>query len=395
MIARRSISLEPGFFVDLLTSAPDDGDSVNVFESCFSKWVGTRGAVAFSSGRSAMAAVLRALPRADRHEVVVPAYTLKTLVPVIEKAGFTVRFADVSPDTFNVTEETLAKMLSEKTLAVIAADMFGNPCDASAIADVAHAAGAVFIEDAAHATGSTLDGLPLGLHADATFFSFDSIKPVSAYGGGIVVSSDADLVGRIRELVPRVPGRRGSVLRRVLSGVVERSIQMTPLYRAALMVLSTESLRNRVMARYMESRDSTVPPVDRRWLSAQARLAERSLGRLEDEILFRREVAGEIIDGLSDVIRFQRPIEGGISNGYFLVGRLEKDVLKFQRSAVIRGIDVGCHEEITDFAPPIEARRDYPAAWEVFRTAVQLPCHPRITPRQAIKIVSEVRRLLH
>lgn len=392
MIPRRAIPIRFGDFFEILKDAESAHDLL-AFESAFARFVGVRGAVSFASGRAAMAMALDEGRGPGRDEVLVPAYTLKTLVPLIAALGFKIRYADIDPHTFNVTAETLAPCLSERTHAVLAPDLFGNPLDLAPIAALCRAKGAFLLEDAAHAAGSLRDGAPVGRGADAAFFSFDTIKPINAFGGGILVSDDEAFLTRIRQRRPTLPGLRGPVLKKILGNVFERGLQATGGYALALRLLASDTLREPLIHAYLAKRDATVPRRERLWLAGQARLAKAQLDSLPARIERRRALADRLIQALQGRVEFQREVSGALSNRYFLVG-LVPEAKAVQRRLLRAGLDVGREEEITDFVPPFTQAAAFPVAWKVYTQALQFPCSPDFSEAEQETLLRRARKVL-
>ena len=77
----------------------------------FAKYIGVRHALAVSSGRYALELILRALELEKRAEVIIPAYTLKELVPIIQGLGLKAVAADIDPHTFNLSQSSISEKL--------------------------------------------------------------------------------------------------------------------------------------------------------------------------------------------------------------------------------------------------------------------------------------------
>lgn len=107
-------------------------------------------------------------------------------------------FADVSPDTGNLDPDAAKAALTPNTTVVAGVDYAGHPIDAAPLRSVAHDAGALLLEDAAHSVGGTWHGRPVGDLADLTTLSFFPTKNLTTAEGGAVVSPRPDLVAGAR-----------------------------------------------------------------------------------------------------------------------------------------------------------------------------------------------------
>jgi len=112
--------------------------------------------------------------------------------------GARVSFADVQADSLNIDPGCVAQQISHDTRAIIAVDYTGQPADLEELRAQAERAGAVLIEDAAHALGGTYKGRPVGSIAHLTTFSLHPVKQITTGEGGVVTTSDERLASRLR-----------------------------------------------------------------------------------------------------------------------------------------------------------------------------------------------------
>ena len=148
-----------------------------------------------SSGRAALTLILRAVARGSaRRRVIVPAYTCFSVAASVVKAGLELVPCDVDPGTLDFDFGQLRALIAEEPpLAVVSVHLFGLPADIAAARALAHAAGAVLVDDAAQAFGFRRGEAWLGTEGDVGFFSFGRGKTVSACGGGAVVTNSPEL----------------------------------------------------------------------------------------------------------------------------------------------------------------------------------------------------------
>jgi len=157
----------------------------------------------------------------DRDEVVLPAYGCFSLPSSIVRAGLRIRLVDLARGGFELDRAGLDPLLGPRTLAVIVPHLLGYPLATQAIADAARQAGAVLIDDAAQALGASRDGMPAGAAGAAGILSFGRGKPLSAMGGGAIVTRDAALAARLERVLALLPaGAPGSRLRSAGSAAV-------------------------------------------------------------------------------------------------------------------------------------------------------------------------------
>lgn len=174
------------------------GDECRRFEQEFAEWTGARHAVAVVNGTVALEAALHALGVGAGDEVVVTPRSFVASAACVVAVGATPIFADVDPDSQNLTADTIACVLSPRTRAVICVHLAGMPCDMDPILALARDNGLFVIEDCAQAHGATYRGRAVGTLGDIGTWSFCQDKIMTTGGeGGMLTTNDADLWSRI------------------------------------------------------------------------------------------------------------------------------------------------------------------------------------------------------
>jgi len=155
-------------------------------------------AVATSSGTAALEILLRYVGVAGR-TVIVPANTFYATAAAAISAGARPVFADVDPATFALSPAAVERALAPDTAAVVLVHVAGLITPrAEEIRRLCQDRGVALIEDAAHAHGSTLDGMFAGSFGVGAAFSFYPTKVVTCGEGGMIVTSSADLADEAR-----------------------------------------------------------------------------------------------------------------------------------------------------------------------------------------------------
>mgnify|MGYP001207961108 CR=1 FL=1 len=168
-----------------------------LLEKEFAEKLGVKYAYACNSGSAAVHTAVAAVNPEPGDEIVTTSVTdMGALTPIIFQGAIPV-FADVDPKTLNVTAETIEKVLSEKTRAIIVTHLFGNPCEMKAIMELADTRGIPVIEDAAQAFLAAVDGRYVGTIGAIGAFSFQQGKQMTCGEGGIVVTDDDELARRM------------------------------------------------------------------------------------------------------------------------------------------------------------------------------------------------------
>jgi dTDP-4-amino-4,6-dideoxygalactose transaminase len=145
-----------------------------------------------------LALVASGIGRGD--EVVVPSLSFIATANAARYVGAVPVFADVDEATQNLTPETVAPHLTERTRAVILVDQAGVPADLDAMRKLCDPRGITVVEDAACAAGSVYRGRPVGAGAHIATFSFHPRKLLTTGEGGMIVTPDSGVAARLRRL---------------------------------------------------------------------------------------------------------------------------------------------------------------------------------------------------
>lgn len=166
------------------------GSMNNRFEAAFAKKVRANYAVTFNSGTSTLHAALYAAGVGYGDEVIIPPLTVISNLSVVLASNAVPVFADVDPDTFNISPESIKERITERTKAIMPVPLYGLPCDFDPILEIAKERGIVVINDAAEALGAEYKGRPIAEICPITSFSLENSKHITTGDGGIVVSME-------------------------------------------------------------------------------------------------------------------------------------------------------------------------------------------------------------
>lgn len=175
------------------------GPKTEQFEQEFAKYVGSRFAVALNSGTAALHLAMDILGIGPGDEVIVPSITFISTVHAVSYVGATPVFADIEPDSMNISPADIERKITDKTKAVIVVHMGGHPCDMEAIHELAHSRGIKVVEDAAHACGAEYKGKKIGSISDITCFSFHAVKNLTSGEGGAITCNTEWMNRKLRE----------------------------------------------------------------------------------------------------------------------------------------------------------------------------------------------------
>ncbi len=177
------------------------GKAVQNFEKEFAAYCGAAQAIGVGNGTDAITLALRALGVGPGDEVITTANTFIGTTEPIGLAGAKPVFCDIDPLTYNLDPDKLEQAITEKTRAVIAVHLYGQPAPIEAIKKITEPRGIALVEDAAQAHGAEYHGQRIGSLGHAACFSFYPGKNLGAYGdGGAVVTNSSELADRVRML---------------------------------------------------------------------------------------------------------------------------------------------------------------------------------------------------
>jgi len=169
------------------------------FESKLSEYAG-KYAVALDSGLSAIIVFLRLKGLSCGDEIAVPAYLCERVGLGLLAEGYRLNFIDVD-DNYNISLSDLEKKISVKTKAVIVVHSYGIACDVEGARDISKKYGAIIVEDSAQSFGGRLNGKLLGTIGDGGVYSFGWFKPMTAMGGGALISNNKAIIEKAKEVV--------------------------------------------------------------------------------------------------------------------------------------------------------------------------------------------------
>ena len=170
------------------------GPLVDDFEKKFEKkFTNKLPCIAVGSGTDALhlAYLLAGIKKND--EIICPVFTCTaTNIPLLY-IGAKIKFADIDPDTLNISIDHVKKLITKKTKAIVFVNYGGLPCNLKELNIIAKKNNIKLIQDAAQSLGSTYNKKPITEYSDFTIFSFQAIKHISSGDGGLLCIKDKNL----------------------------------------------------------------------------------------------------------------------------------------------------------------------------------------------------------
>ncbi len=340
------------------------GPKLPEFERRFAAYVGTRHAVAVSSGTCGLHVVLHAMGIGAGDEVITTPFSFIASANCILFVNATPVFVDIDPETWNIDPLRVAGAVTKRTRAILPVDVFGRPADMDALNAIARERGLRVLEDSCEALGATYKGRRAGALADAGVFGFYPNKQITTGEGGMITTDDDDI------------------------------------HRLAV------SLRN-------QGRDAGMGWLAHARLGYNFRLSDincalgiAQLGRIDDILAGRARVARWYHDRLAgdNRLRFQISIPETQVSWFVLVVRLTDDYTRADRDRIIQSL-TAAGIGASNYFPPIHLQPfyvekfgfepgDFPICEALCDRTLALPFHTQLTEADVDRVCAELRKLL-
>lgn len=189
--------IEP-LFTDIFNSGMlTNAKYVSLLEEKVAEYLGVAHVVAVSSCTSGLILSHQALGLSG--EVIMPSFTFSATAHSLAWNRLDPVLVDSDRQTFNIDIDLTEAKINSRTSAILAVDIFGNPCDRQSLKDLAIKYGIKLIVDSAHGMGSLYRGEPLGGWGDAEVFSLSPTKVMVAGEGGLIATNDSQFAGQLKK----------------------------------------------------------------------------------------------------------------------------------------------------------------------------------------------------
>ena len=360
------------------------GERCIKFEEEFARFFGTKYAVAVSSGTAAIHVALASLRLDPGSEVITsPITDVGTVTPIIYENLIPV-FADVDPETLNVTPESIAERITEKTKVIMPVHLWGAPCEMDPIMELAEEKDLIVIEDCAQAHGATYKGKLVGSIGDMGCFSLMNGKHITTGGeGGAVITNEEE-------------------------------------YRQNALLASRSGFATWATIRF----DIVYPVLNYRLTEIQAAIGLVQLKKLPNIVSRRRELSMRLAELISDLdaVKFPKILEDSEPSFWFLplfvdLDRVKVSLDKFAEALRGEGIPVGARYTVAPmyeytfmkerntygrsqcpWCCPLYGRRiEYadscPNAKEALQRVLTVPIHESCTEKEVEDLASALRKV--
>jgi perosamine synthetase len=162
------------------------------FESLFADAVGAPHCAAVSSGTAGLHLCMRLVGVGPGDEVITSPYSFVASANCAIYEGATPVFADIDPRTFNLDPAAVEAVVTDKTKAIVAVDIFGYPAEYDELLAICDRHGLALIEDSCEALGARYKGRPLGSHGHPAVWAFYPNKQMTTGEGGAVTTGSSE-----------------------------------------------------------------------------------------------------------------------------------------------------------------------------------------------------------
>lgn len=172
------------------------GKFVKKFEKKICQFFNVKHAISVNSWTSGLVTIIGAIGIKPGDEVITTPWTMCcTATSVLHWNGIPV-FCDIEPDTFNINPHLVEKLITKRTKAIVAVDIFGHGCDIEKLKKICRKNNIYLITDSAQAPGARDNLGYVGTKSDIGGFSFNFHKHVHSGEGGVIVTNDKNLAKR-------------------------------------------------------------------------------------------------------------------------------------------------------------------------------------------------------
>jgi perosamine synthetase len=334
------------------------GDEIPAFEQEFAEYAGAKHGIAVTSGTTALQLAVAAAGVGEGDEVLVPASTNVATALAAYHCGAVPVPIDSEPRTGNLDVNLVESLITPRTRAIIPVHLFGHPVDMDRLLEIARAHGLIVIEDCAESHGATVRTRVTGSLGDMGCFSFYANKVITTGEGGMVVTSDDRYAERLRSL------------RNLAFG--------TPRF------VHQEAGFNFRMTGY------------------QAAMGRVQLGKIDQVIDRKRQVARIYSHHLSDIPSIMRPLEEPWARSvYWMYVIVLDDDFPLSRDELIfamreKGVDCRTHFYPMNLQPFLQRMqgfrsRECPIAERLWERGLYLPSSITLTEEQIETVAAALR----
>ena len=176
----------------------NNGEKHNKLQNELCDYLNVENVSLFSNGHLALYTAIKSLDLTG--EVITTPFTFASTTHAIVQNGLTPVFCDIREDNYTINADKIEELITDKTSAIVAVHVYGNPCDVDKIEEIANKHNLKVIYDAAHAFGVKYNGKEIANYGDISMFSFHATKVFNTIEGGCLAYSDDKLYKKFDQL---------------------------------------------------------------------------------------------------------------------------------------------------------------------------------------------------
>lgn len=381
-----------------------NGKAVKKLEDEFKKYFGTKYAISFNSGRSALMAILNSLELKKGDEVLLQAFTCNAAVNPILWSGLNPVYVDCDEKTLNIDVEDLKRKINEKSKVVMVQHTFGLPANLDEILEICQKNNLILIEDCAHSLGATYKDKKIGTFGKVAFFSFGRDKIISSVYGGMMITNDDKIGEKIKNFQEKLDFPSSFWIFQQLLHPILVNFLISPLYnffeigKWLLIFFQKIKILSKGVSK-KEKKGEKPSYFPQKLPNALAILALHQFKKLEKFILHQKEIANFYDENLKN-LNFSLPQneDGRIYMRYSIFIK-EKNTDKILKIARKKGIFLDDGWRKTPIVPPDtnQEKMKYqfgscPNAEKIAKKIINLPTHINISYKEAKKIIDFLKQ---
>ena len=359
-----------------------EGEAVKRFEKNMAAYLGVKHVITCNSGTDALEISLKACGVKPGDEVITTAFSFIATAEAISAIGAIPVFADVRESDYNINPDSVRKMITDKTKAILPVHIFGAPADIDALKEIAEEYHLKIIEDACQAIGSSKNNIKAGGLGDVAAFSFYPTKNLGAFGDGGMITTNSDEIATVcNALKAHAGGKNGYdaaiILGETIDEFAESNQEKTDLYDPYKYF------------NYLIGGNSRLD-------SIQAAVLDVKLKKLDDYNKSRAAIASKYNSAFSE-LPIHTPAEESNNvncwHQYVILTEKKNELIAYLQE---QGVGVGAFYPVPlhlqkAFSNLEYKEGDLPVAEELCKQSVCLPVFPELTDEETNYIINKMR----
>lgn len=349
------------------------GPRVEKLENDLCTYTGSKYAMCIANGTAALYAACKAGGVGEGDEVITTPMTFAASANCALYCGARPVFADINPETYNISPKSIRERITKKTKAVVAVDFTGQAVEIEEIRRICDEFNLLFIEDAAHSIGTKYKNQMVGSLADFTTFSFHPVKTITGGEGGAVLTNNEEYYKKL--LLYRSHG-----ITRDLEQMVHDTGEMW----------------------YYEQIDLGF---NFRLTDFQAALISSQLRKIDKFSARRKEIVKKYDEAFNNLpgLILQKNIQESDSCKHLYIIQIDPDVLscnrkEFFEALSLEGIQPQVHYIPVYYFPYYEKlgykKGQCPNAEKLYENIMSIPLYPKMTDKDVQDVIDAVLKVL-